>query len=258
MPTTQNHDLPAYDHRPGAAPTLVFLHYWGGSARTWQAVVDRLPDRDVLTIDARGWSRSKGLPGPYTLRQLVDDTLAVIADASVQEFVLVGHSMGGKVAQLVAARRPTGLRGLVLVGPAPARPGAEVTPGYQEQLSRAYDSVESTRMALEHVLTASALPADMREQVVVDSLASSPGARVEWPQHGIVEDITAQTRQIAAPVVVVGGEHDQVEPVAGLRHNLMPYLAQARVEVVAGSGHLLPLEAPDEVAHMVAAFSRGA
>ncbi|NED81760.1 alpha/beta hydrolase, partial [Streptomyces sp. SID11233] len=90
-----------------------------GSARTWDLVVDRLPGRDVLTVDFRGWSRSRGMSGPYSLRRFADDTLAVLDDAGVTDHVLVGHSMGGKVAQLVAATRPAGLRGIVLVGPAP-------------------------------------------------------------------------------------------------------------------------------------------
>lgn len=111
MNTTQQPLLTAYDHRPGTGPTLVFLHYWGGSARTWDLVVDRLAGRDMLTVDFRGWSRSSNLAGPYTLRQLADDTLAVIADAGVTDYVLVGHSMGGKVAQLIAATRPVALRG---------------------------------------------------------------------------------------------------------------------------------------------------
>ena len=128
MNTSQQPPLPAYDHRPGTGPTLVFLHYWGGSARTWNLVVDRLAGRDMLTVDFRGWSRSSNLAGPYTLHQLADDTLAVIADAGVTEYVLVGHSMGGKVAQLVAATRPAGLRGIILVASGPAKPAAQMTP----------------------------------------------------------------------------------------------------------------------------------
>jgi len=51
---TDEHALPVYHHRSGAGPTLVFLHYWGGSARTWGLVTDRLTDRDILTLDFRG------------------------------------------------------------------------------------------------------------------------------------------------------------------------------------------------------------
>jgi pimeloyl-ACP methyl ester carboxylesterase len=69
-------------------------------------MIDRHGDRATLTIDARGWSRSRALPGPYILEQLAHDTRDVIVEAGLDEYVLVGHSMGGKVAQLVVPDRP--------------------------------------------------------------------------------------------------------------------------------------------------------
>ncbi|GAA2859981.1 hydrolase [Actinoplanes cyaneus] len=246
--------LPTYDHHRGSGLTLVFLHYWGGSARTWQPVIDRLPGRDAVAVDARGWGRSRELPGPYTLDQLAQDTLDVVADAGLRDYVLVGHSMGGKVAQLVAATRPAGLTGLVLVAPGPAEPPAVVTAEYQEQLARAYDSDESVAGVRDHVLTATPLADDLALQVVADSRDSGPAARSEWPLRGIARDITARTREIDVPVLVVAGEHDRVEPVGALRAHLMPYLSRGDLEVVPGSGHLIPLEAPDALARAISAF----
>ncbi|MFD2415648.1 alpha/beta fold hydrolase [Amycolatopsis pigmentata] len=240
--------LPAYDHRAGDGPALVFLHYWGGTARTWQPVIDRLPGRGTLSIDARGWGRSRELPGPYTLEQLACDTREVIADAGVTDYVLVGHSMGGKVAQLVAAARPAGLVGLVLVGPGPAKPASVVAPEYQDALSHAYDSDESTAAARDAILTATPLSDDVKAQVVADSRAGAPGARAEWPLHGIAQDITREARDIEVPVLVIAGEHDQVEPAEVLRDNLLPYLDCADLRVIPRSGHLIPLEAPADLA----------
>lgn len=254
MTTAPSRLLPTYDRRPGAGPTLVFLHYWGGSARTWGPVVDRLAGRDVITLDFRGSGRSRALPGPYSLAQLAEDTHAVLADAGVEDHVLVGHSMGGKVAQLVAARRTAGLHGLVLVARGPARPAAEITPEYQEQLSHAYDSDASVVGVRDHVLTAVGLSDRLRTQVVADSRSWSAAARAEWPLHGITEDITAQTRRIGVATLVVGGERDVVEPVAVLRENLVPYLSAAELVVIPRTGHLVPLEAPDALADAVAAF----
>jgi pimeloyl-ACP methyl ester carboxylesterase len=252
--SSQQTPLPVYDHRPGTGPTLVFLHYWGGSARTWDLVVDRLAGRDVLTPDFRGWGRSKHMPGPWTLRRLADDTLAVIADAGVADYVLVGHSMGGKVAQLVAATRPAGLRGIVLVASAPAKPAAQITPEYREALSHAYDSDESAAGARDHVLTATELPEPVRARVVADSRAGAEAARTEWPLHGIAEDITAHTRSIGVPALIVAGENDQVEPAGLLRANLLPYLSRADIAVIPRTGHLIPLEAPAALAEAVTAF----
>lgn len=258
MNTTQQPLLPVYDHRQGTGPTLVFLHYWGGSARTWDLVVDGLAGRDMLTADFRGWSRSITLPGPYTLGQLADDTLAVIADAGVTDHVLVGHSMGGKIAQLIAATRPAGLRGIILVGSAPAKPAGEITPEYREGLSRAYDSDESVAGARDHILTATELPEAIKSQIATDSRASTDAARTEWPLRGIAEDVCEHTRMISVPALVVAGENDHVEPIDVLAENLVPYLAEADFTVIPNTGHLIPLEAPADLVAAITAFAPAA
>lgn len=247
--------LPTYDHRRGEGPTLIFLHYWGGSARTWRLVTERLPGRDVVTVDHRGWSRSRGLPGPYALKRLGEDTLAVVEDVGAADYVLVGHSMGGKVAQLVAATRPPGLLGIVFVAAGPAKPPAMVTPEYQETLSHAYDSDESIAFARDNVLTATQLSDETKAQIAEDSAASADAAaRTEWPLHGIAEDITEQTRKIDVPALVIAGERDQVEPPEFQRDNLMPYLADVELRVIPETGHLIPLEAPAALSALVAEF----
>ncbi|MER5697957.1 alpha/beta hydrolase [Streptomyces mirabilis] len=258
MDTTRQPALPAYDHRPGTGPTLVFLHYWGGSARTWDLVVDRLEGRDVLTVDFRGWSRSSDLPGPYTLRQLADDMLAVIADAGVTDYVLVGHSMGGKVAQLIAAARPAGLRALVLVGSGPAKPAAQITPEYRQGLSHAYDTDESIANARDDILTATELPESIKSRIAADSRAGADVARTEWPLCGIAEDITEHTRAISVPALVVAGQYDRVEPVEVLLDNLVPYLAGADFMVIPNTGHLIPLEAPADLVDAIVAYGPAA
>lgn len=253
--TAMTNELPVYDHVHGTGPTLVFLHYWGGSARTWASVVASLPGRDILTIDFRGWSRSSSLPGPYTLQQFATDTLEVIADAELADYVLVGHSMGGKVAQLVAATRPGGLRGMVLVGSGPAKPADEITSEYQETLSHAYDSDKSATWARDNILTATALSDTVKTQIVQDSRSAATGAATEWPLRGIAQDISAQTARARVPSLVVAGENDHVEPVEVLRNNLLPYLSDAELTIIPGTGHLIPLEAPAELAAAIETFA---
>jgi pimeloyl-ACP methyl ester carboxylesterase len=239
-------------------PTLVFVHYWGGSARTWDAVVKQLPaDRDTIRFDQRGWSSSRTLPGPYHLDQLADDLICVVEGLGLDRFVLVGHSMGGKVSQLAAARRPPGLAGLVLLAPAPPRPPAAVTAEYRQFLAHAYDSTQTVEQALDHALTAAPLEGAVRGAVVCDSLASDDAARHEWPLRGIAADIAEAAEAINVPVLFLAGEHDQVEPPHVLQHHLLPYIPHARFDIVPGSGHLLPLEAPAAVVAALEDFITG-
>jgi pimeloyl-ACP methyl ester carboxylesterase len=106
-------------------PAFVFLHCWGGSARTWQGVIHRLEGQvRCIALDQRGWGESVAKDERYDLGAMADDVEAVVQSVDLQRFVLVGHSMGGKVAQIVAGRRTKGLQGLVLVAPAPPTPMA--------------------------------------------------------------------------------------------------------------------------------------
>ena len=237
-------------------PALVFLHYWGGSTATWDGVLERLPAEQVtVRFDQRGWGTSRALPGPYDLDQLADDVTRVVEALDLGPFVLVGHSMGGKVSQLLAASRPAGLVGLVLIAPAPPEPPAVVTAEYRQGLSHAYDSPETVGQALDHVLTATPLPEPIRAAVVRDSLAARDEARREWPLRGIATDIAKAARTIEVPVTVLAGEHDAVEPPHVLRDHLLPHIPHAQLSTVPGSGHLLPLETPDAIAETLRRIS---
>ncbi|MWA05139.1 alpha/beta fold hydrolase [Actinomadura sp. LD22] len=241
--------------RDGSPAALVFLHYWGGSHRTFAPVIDRLASGSaVVSYDHRGWGAARDLPGPYGIERLADDVLDVVRGLGLGRYVLVGHSMGGKVAQLAAARRPEGLAGLVLVAPAPPRPTVDAAAA--EALAHAYDSRATTGDALQHVLTHRPLPADLREQVLADSLAAGgDDARLAWPRHGITADITAAARAIDVPVQVLAGRHDQVDPPASLEADLLPVIPGARMTVIEDTGHLSPLEAPGELATRIDHFT---
>jgi pimeloyl-ACP methyl ester carboxylesterase len=243
-------------HR-GAGPTLLFLHYWGGAGRTWDGVASHLGDRDLVVYDQRGWGTASALAGPYSLEQLAADADAVVAWEGLERVVLVGHSMGGKVAQIVAGRRPAYLAGLILVAPAPPRPPAHVTGKFQRRLAHAYDSAESVEFSIENVLTHSRLPDEVRQQALRDSLGAAPAARTAWPLEGIVADVSRSTKAIIVPTLVLAGEHDQVEPPAVLEELLTPALEDARLTIIRGAGHLLPLEAPVAVAGEIRRFVEG-
>jgi len=99
------------------------------------------------------------------------------------------------------------------------------------------------------------LTGELKAQVVSDSRFSAPDAHTEWPLRGIAQDITSQARAIDVPVLVVAGEHDKVEPIEALRQNLLPYLDNAQFAVIAATGHLIPLEAPDGLTETILAFT---
>lgn len=233
---------------------LVFLHYYGGSSRTWDGVASKLSDRyRIVATDHRGWGESEAAADGYGIADLAADAEGVIETLGLQRYVLVGHSMGGKVAQLIASRRPCGLEGLVLVAPSPPSPML-LSDEQRATLAGAYQSQESVEFVIDHVLTAKPLDAACRQQVIEDSLKAAPQAKAAWPNVAMREDITESVASIDAPTIVISGELDQVDRVATLEAELLPRIPHAAMHILPGTGHLSPLEAPAEVAQVIARF----
>ena len=236
------------------ATTLLYLHYWGGSARTWQPVVDALPGGyRHAAVDLRGWGASSRPDAGYALADMAADVSGVIDALALERYVLVGHSMGGKLAQYLAADRPAGLRGLVLVAPSPPLP-LPLDAQQRDAIAHAYDDAHAVGTTLDHVLSAGPLPPALRSRVVEDSLRGAHAAKQAWPHGAMAQDITERARRIAVPVTVVSGELDRVDPPAALLTHLLPFIPHAVLETVPGRGHLLPLEAPEAVAHAIRRF----
>jgi pimeloyl-ACP methyl ester carboxylesterase len=243
------------EQRGAGSPALVFLHYWGGSSRTWRHVVDRLvADFRTVTLDQRGWGRSAAPATGYALADLADDAQAVIGALDLERYILVGHSMGGKVAQLIASRQPRGLMGMVLIAPAPPVP-LDLPLAVRQGMVRAYDTRESVAATVQQVLAPDGLDQADLEAVIEDSLAGAPAAKKAWPLSTSQENIASALDRIDVPAIVISGEHDRVDPPAVLERELLPRLARAQLHVLAQVGHLSPYEAPGAVANLIRAFA---
>lgn len=248
-------DIRLFVHEQGQGePALVFLHFYGGSSRTWQPVIDQLPARyRCLAYDQRGWGQSGKPATGYGIPELAADATALLAQLGLGSYVLVGHSMGGKVAQLLASQQPAGLKGLVLVAPSPATPTYWPEPAFQ-QLLHAYDTPETAYGALTHTLTHRPLPAAVQQRTVEDMLRHVEASRVAWPTVAMRQDVSAQLSCINVSILVIASEYDQVDPVEHLQAELLPLLPGAELVVVPDAGHLVMLEAPAAVAYLIDTF----
>ncbi|WP_413741908.1 alpha/beta fold hydrolase [Sodalis sp. RH15] len=241
--------------RGNGLPAIIFLHYWGGSSRTWADVIAALPETyRTIAPDLRGWGESSApADNGFALIDFVNDILAMIKALDVRQYVLVGHSMGGRVAQLLASQRPCGLVGLVLIAPAPPTP-MKLAPEARLVMENAYSSQETVNMAIDHMLSAKPLSPDHRRQIIKDSLRGAPEAKIAWPKYTSQEDISGAVAGIVSPAVIIAGELDRVETVAVLKTELLPLIPHARLHVLPGTGHLSPLESPAEIAAIIRGF----
>jgi quinol monooxygenase YgiN len=130
-------------------------------------------------------------------------------------------------------------------------------PEVRAAMEGAYLSRESVGMAIDQMLTAKPLSPKHREQVIEDSLRGALQAKLAWPQSTSLEDITLDVAAINAPTIVIAGELDRIDGTAILEAELLTRVPHAVMHVLAGTGHLSPLESPVEVAEVIREFVDG-
>jgi pimeloyl-ACP methyl ester carboxylesterase len=249
---------PDRNPRDWTSRTVIFLHFWGGSCNTWSFVTPLVSRAySTVALDFRGWGASTGPDEKtaYSIAALADDVQDVIAALQVKEVVLVGLSMGAKVAQLVAGRmcssptntRAASLRGLVLVSPAPPTP-LELPQDMREQQIHAYDNEDSATFVGRNVLSTTFRSRDLPSFVASDMLRGNKWAKEAWPSYAMAEDVSAAIGRVSVPVLILAAAEDTVETFERVRNEVCSRFPEARLEVLSGCGHLSPLDAPNEVA----------
>jgi pimeloyl-ACP methyl ester carboxylesterase len=233
---------------PLIPPTVINLHYWGGSALTFHHVATLLQlqqrskshDRNasnIISVSFRGWGSSSSAvpdrPHAYSVSVLASDIMNLIQqfqDCGLipqSGYVLCGHSMGGKVAMAIQKLASTSnpdhlppLRGILLLAPAPSTP-LVLPDDMREQQIHAYETHDSVEWTVRNVLTGSHGEKLFEGQkdldlIIDNSLNGSTGAKKGWPEVGMAEEIEVSSakeddKQIELRVLVSRG--DQVETV---------------------------------------------
>lgn len=234
-------------------PTLVFLHFYGGSTRTWDKIIDVLKaGYRCIAYDQRGWGNSDKSATSYTIKDLADDAHALIQELGLKRYVVIGHSMGGKAAQLLASRNPAGLEALILVAPSPPTP-QDMPQEIRNAMVHFYSNREGAEIAFSNI-TLLPLEESIREMVLEDMQKGAPLARAAWPETAMLEDISAEVKNIHVPTLVLAGESDPVDRLETLKRELLRHIPHAELHVVPQTGHLSPLESPGSIYEGISSF----
>ncbi len=234
----------------GEAPTLIFLHYFGGSARTWQPVIEQLNGAaQCVAIDMRGFGESTATNNSYKLPDYAQDIAELVQKLGLTRYILVGHSMGGKVTLLHAASQPKGLQKLVLVAPSPPTP-EPMDESERSQMLQTHGTREAALQTAQKI-TAHPLPAALLEIAIADNLRSQSAAWQAWLEEGSQADITTDLTGLNLPMLAIVGTADPVIQPDLVEREIVGRFKGVQLELLADVGHLSPLEAPAQLAQII-------
>lgn len=258
-------DLALLEAGEGGRP-LLLVHGFGGAKEDFADHVDSLAERGwhVVAPDLRGHGASDGPPGEegYSLDVFADDLEALVDRLGWTDATLLGHSMGGMVAQVLVLRAPTAWRGLVLMDTGHGR--FEVEPEalalglsivrekglaeYARLLTEVGDPLENP--AAERVLRERP---GYQEFCDAKMLACSPdmyAAMME--QLTSLEDRLPRLGELTLPTLVLVGEYDR--PFLDPSRAMCDALPDARFVLIADAGHSPQFEAPEPWIRAVEGF----
>jgi esterase len=229
-------------------PPLVIAHGLNGSGRNWGAVAKRLSDqRQVIAVDMRNHGES-----PWSDDHSYAAMAGDLAEVAVQPFDLLGHSMGGKAAMVLALTRPQAVRRLIVADIAPvAYARSQLT--YVQRL-QAVDLSEVTRRSdvdlglgepeVEAFLLQSLDVANRRWRLNLDVLGEQMGDIVGWPG--------TEGRFEGPALFLRGGASEYVKD--AYLPEIERLFPSAEIETIDGAGHWIHAERPREVEAAVRRF----
>jgi len=244
----------------GEAPgAIVLIHGFQDTAALWDGVIARLCDRrwracsvDLAFADGTDAIRRGAILEAY--RDQVLDVLEHVNPTARCPVVVVGHSMGSQIAELVAAARPDVAVGLALVAPVPLA-GYALPPAQAAQ----FDEMARDRNAASVAKGRRALLSNTASSVVQDLVS----ATLATPPVTAVQQLQAWTAGhpfgdhpsvVSAPVQLIGGGEDPFSSTELIREAVAPRFADVRTDQVAHAGHWPRVEQPDAVAQLLRRF----
>lgn len=243
-----------------ANPLLICLHYLGGSGSEWSWMSNELNGSgDVVAFDLPGFGGSSG-DTRYAVADMADAVAEQLPPTGQRPMILCGHSMGAKVAVVLAHRAGQGdqrlasLAGLALLAGSPPSPEPIPDGKRREMLGwcavgRPMSAASAELFVAQNV--GSALPLERKETAVEDARHCNPAAWQAWLEAGSREDWADRIGVLSIPALIVAGAADAALGEQAQHRLMAPHFARPRMATLPGAGHLLPLERPVELARLI-------
>lgn len=231
----------------GSGPYLVLAHSLASNSDLWEPQLPLLEKHfTVLRFDIRGHGRSPAPAGAYTMRELADDAIALLAERGIEKVTWVSVSLGAMIGQVVALERRDLIERLVI---------ADTTSGYPPAAQAAWNEriahVEHDGMngvvdgTLGRWFTGSfrTQHPEKFQQIREMILATNPAGFIGCGNAIRDFDVKSQTHRIKCPTLVMVGEHDQATP-PDMGRSIAASIPGAKFAVILGAAHQAAVERP--------------
>jgi pimeloyl-ACP methyl ester carboxylesterase len=226
---------------------IIWLHGWARRGQDFAASATILGQRGVASValDLPGFGTSPAPDSPGGARRYAELVLPALKEIGDGPFVLVGHSFGGTVACVVAANHPELVRSLVLTGaPLLRAPSSRKSPPAYRTLRWLHD----------HGLVSDERMEAARQKYGSRDYRNATGVMRDVLVASVNESYEAELARLEVPVTLLWGEEDREVPLDVATRASTLVSTTPTLRSLHGIGHLVPTEAPEELANVVGAL----
>ena len=229
-------------------PAVILIHGAAGNHLNWPHTIRRLGEHRVFALDLPAHGKSNGI-GEQSIEGYCRILDRWMTGVGISQAVVIGHSMGGAIALMMALEYPDQVLGLGLVSTGAKMP---VNQGMLDMLQG-----ESTfPKAIELIVKwsyAQELDPKTKRQVMKQMLENRPGAVYGDFLACSQFDVRERLGEIKMPAVVITGSEDKMMAVSSSEY-LHENISDSRLHIIEGGGHMVMLEKPDEAGKLVSQF----
>lgn len=241
----------------GKGPFVTLVHGVGANLESWDAVTGRLASRfTIVRMDLRGHGRSGRITTPITLDDLAADVRLVWDHLAIARSHLVGFSLGGLIAQSLALSDARRIDRLVILSAVADRSPAEREKVVSRLKLLAEGGIAAVSAAAEERWFTADFRARHPERIAArmkELLANDPASYAAAYTVFATGDLGHRVHEIKHATLIATGEHDVGSNVRMARF-MHERIAGSRLHILPGLRHSVLVEAPDQVAAMVAEF----
>ncbi|GAA0656342.1 alpha/beta hydrolase [Kitasatospora atroaurantiaca] len=230
----------------------LLLHNWFGDRSSFDPIREHL-NGDTFSyafLDCRGYGEAKDADGAFTMEEVAEDALAVADHLGWQTFSVIGHSMGGKAAQLMMLDAPSRVRSIIGISPVPAS-GFPLDEATWELFAGAADNPANRRAIIDNTTggqhDAAWLDAMVSRSVERSSATAFRAYLNSWSR----DDFHERVKDNPTPVLLVAGANDPALGPEALQATWLQWYPNAQLEVLQNAGHYAPEEDPAALAAAV-------
>ena len=261
MPYAEVNGIKMYYEIHGEGFPLVLIQGFTRNLHNWDALVDKLKKEfKLILLDNRGSGRTQHPSPPYSIKMMAQDISELLSKLDIQKAYIVGHSMGGAIAQQLCIDYPQLVEKVIICSSFPKVPYTSLM-----QIDTILDMAKAEipeefiyRTVLPWLYSSTCLQNEKIQEHIIQKMINDPNQQQVEGFLGQAEalksfDSAQDLSKIECPSLILTGEVDLYAPI-GLSQEMKDKIKKAQLRVYPQQGHMIIEEIPDAIASDIVDF----